>query len=197
MTQKKLTAFLPFVILLHPPIPYKMSSVRITRSASRATAEAEHTIPPVVVAVPAPHNIISEMPHAIPVDDVHEPAAPPAISTPPHKIFATIRFVGNSNECVEIAYKDHNLYICEQYVNILDATQTVRKVVELHQIQKWLRLWFKTAQLDQHNSWKNIEVIFALLPCIMTRRECLTDERIDHLVSHIMASVTLLYEISE
>jgi len=175
-----------------------MSSVRVTRSASRAAAvEAEYTIPPVVVVEPAPHNIITEMPHAIPIDDVPEPAAPPAISTPPHKVFASIRFVGNSNECVEIAYKDHNLYICEEYVNIHDATQTVRKVVELHQIQKWLRLWFKTAQFDQHSSWKCIEVNFSLLPSILTRRESLTDERIDQIVSHIMASVTLLYEISE
>jgi hypothetical protein len=181
-----------------------MSSVRVTRSASRAAAiEAEYTIPPVLVVEPAPHNIISEMPHAIPIDDVPEPAvpaasvAPPAISTPPYKVFASIRFVGNSDEYVEIAYKDHNMYICENYVNVHDATQTVRKIAEMNQIQKWLRLWFKTAQFDQHSSWKCIEVNFSLLPCILTRRESLTDERIDQLVSHIMASVTLLYEIAE
>jgi hypothetical protein len=178
-----------------PYIPYKMSN-RITRS--RAAANAEYTIPPVVVAtVLEPHNIIVEMPPAIPIEDMPAPVAPPPISVPPHEIFAVLRYNSNDRETVEIAYKDHNIYICENYIDIYDKPTTVRKLVEMHKIQKWLRQWFKAVQLDQHSVWKSVEVSYLLLPSILTRRESLTDERIDQLVSHIMESIAILYELAE
>jgi len=170
-------------------------SSRITRSRAAA---AGHMIPPVIVATVAettPHNIIYDMPPAIPIEDVLEPVAPPAISIPPHKVFVTISKDTTDSESAEIDFRDHNMYICENYMDVYNKPTTISKVVEMNQIQKWLRLWFKTAQLDQHNVWKSIEVNFALLPPMMTRRESLTDERIDLLVSHIMESIAILYEL--